>query len=173
MAAQYIPRYTYNDYKNWKEDWELINGYPYSLMPSGKINHNTVQVNAIFQSKSAILASNCNCFVFSELDWKVNEDTVVRPNVMIVCGEPKTEFLEFPPILILEVLSTSTRKKDRSLKFDLYEEQGVKYYLMADYDAKKVEVYELVNNSYREVQKSRFPLDGSCEVTFEYDKWWS
>jgi Uma2 family endonuclease len=173
MAAQYIPKYTYNDYKHWKEDWELIDGYPYSLMPSGKIKHNTVQVNAIFQSKSAILTNKCNCFVFSELDWKVSEDTVVRPDVMIVCGEPKTDFLEFPPILILEILSTSTRKKDRSLKFDLYQEQGVKYYLMADYDRQQVEVYELVDNTYREVQKSRFLLNGSCEITFEYDKWWS
>lgn len=29
-----VPRYTYNDYKNWKEDWELVDGYPYQLLPS-------------------------------------------------------------------------------------------------------------------------------------------
>ncbi len=26
-----FPRYTYNDYKNWKEDWELIDGYPLQI----------------------------------------------------------------------------------------------------------------------------------------------
>ena len=33
------PRYTFDDYKNWSDEWELIDGYPYSLMPSAKRNH--------------------------------------------------------------------------------------------------------------------------------------
>jgi hypothetical protein len=34
-----VPRYTYSDYQQWKEDWELISGYPYSLLPSATIKH--------------------------------------------------------------------------------------------------------------------------------------
>lgn len=39
-----VPRYTYSDYAQWKEDWELIGGYPYQLLPSAKWQHNNIQV---------------------------------------------------------------------------------------------------------------------------------
>ncbi|MEO0059947.1 MAG: hypothetical protein RLZZ312_1594, partial [Bacteroidota bacterium] len=34
MTPADFPRYTYNDYKNWKEDWELVAGYPLQMLPS-------------------------------------------------------------------------------------------------------------------------------------------
>jgi hypothetical protein len=45
MQSKYdFPRYTYNDYKNWKEDWELIDGYPINLLPSATMSHNKAQI---------------------------------------------------------------------------------------------------------------------------------
>jgi hypothetical protein len=32
-------RYTYNDYKLWEGNWELVNGYPYAMSPSPKREH--------------------------------------------------------------------------------------------------------------------------------------
>lgn len=174
MQSQYIPRYTYQDYKLWKDDWELIGGYPYSLMPAARFSHNVVQTNAVQQSRNAIQSDgNCNCWVVSKFDWKIDDKTVVKPDMMIICNRPKEQFLEFPPAFVLEILSQSSRTKDRGVKFKLYEEQGVKFYLMADYDQKKVEVYELLDNKYREVKKSNLILDSNCEISFEFDKWWS
>src|SRR5690606_14672257 len=130
MKLEYIPRYTYDDYVNWREDWELIGGLPFSLLPSQVIRHGKVQVNAIVQSKIALQGNkDCNCLVLSEIDWKNNQQNVVRPNMMIICGEPKTDFLDFPPVLILEIFFPATRVKDRNIKFELYREQGVRYYL--------------------------------------------
>jgi len=31
---KYLPSYTYEDYKSWEGDWELINGIPYAMAPS-------------------------------------------------------------------------------------------------------------------------------------------
>ncbi len=172
--TSYIPKYSYQDYKNWKEDWELIGGYPWSLMPSPKLTHGRIQIRVVVQADSSLLKNraNCNCKVYSEIDWKVNEDTVVRPDVMIVCGETKTDYLEFPPSLILEVLSVSTRMKDRNVKFQLYQEQGVKYYLLADCDKRFVEVFELIDNVYRQVIRSTFLLENDCEVSFDFNQFW-
>lgn len=174
MNTGYIPRYTYADYVNWKEDWELIDGLPHSLLPSPVIRHGKVQINAAFQVKLALQShKDCNCIVLSEIDWKINQDTVVRPDLMIVCGEPKTDFLEFPPALILEVISPASRRKDRTIKFELYREQGVRYYLMADYERQILEMYELIDNVYREVQRTTFVLEPGCEIALDAAALWT
>ena len=33
------PHYTYDDYKNWQGDWELIRGVPYAMAPSPLKTH--------------------------------------------------------------------------------------------------------------------------------------
>ena len=51
------------------------------------------------------------------MDWIVSNDTVVRPDCMIVCGEMKKQgHVTIPPILVLEVASNSTRLRDRNTK---------------------------------------------------------
>jgi hypothetical protein len=51
------PRYTYDDYVRWSDEWELIDRYPYSLMPSPIREHQrfskqfTVQVENMLAGK--------------------------------------------------------------------------------------------------------------------------
>ena len=52
---------------------------------------------------------------------------------MVVCGKTETDFLEIPPVLIVEIISPNSLKKNRIIKFELYREQGVQYYILADY----------------------------------------
>lgn len=173
MTTFDFPRYTYNDYKNWKEDWELVNGYPLQMLPSASHKHSNVQGNLIYQSKLSLINNeNCNCSVFPELDWKINDDTVVRPDIMVVCGNPKNDFLEMPPVLIIEILSPSNTKTDRVIKFQLYQENGVQFYLMVDPLKEKVEVFELIDNKYKQVEKQKFQIDRNCEIDFDYAKLW-
>ena len=35
----YLPNYNYDDYKEWKRDWELIYGVPYAMSPAPNITH--------------------------------------------------------------------------------------------------------------------------------------
>ncbi len=168
-----FPRYTYNDYKNWKEDWELIDGYPLQLLPSASFNHNNTIIELIIQAGNSLKKNDsCRCKVSSELDWKINDETVVRPDLMVICGDVNSDFLEFPPVLIVEVISPSSIKRDRVLKFDLYREQGVKFYILVDYSKKTIEVFELIDNYYKEVNRSKFQLDKTCEIEFDFDSIW-
>ena len=50
-----FPRYTYNDYKNWKEDWELVNGYPLQMLPSASQKHSKIQGKLIYQSNFSLI----------------------------------------------------------------------------------------------------------------------
>ena len=169
-----FPRYTYSDYKNWKEDWELMDGYPLQLLPSASPKHSKIQARIISQSLNSLDRNrdDCNCTVFTKLDWKINENTVVRPDVMIICGDTKEDFLNFPPVLIIEILSPYNIKTDRVLKFDLYREQGVNYYLMVDCQKEIVESYQLIDNFYKQVAFSTFKIDKTCTVNFDFSSLW-
>ncbi len=176
MKAQFdFPRYTYNDYKNWKEDWELVNGYPLQFLPSATAKHNKTQGSFYFQSKLSMIqnGSNCQCELFTELDWKISEETVLRPDLMIICGKPIDDYLEFPPVLIIEIISPTSIKRDRVMKFEIYREQGVKYNLMVDYTKETVEIFELIDNYYKQVQITKFQIDKNCEIEYDFDSIWN
>jgi Uma2 family endonuclease len=72
-----------------------------------------------------------------------------------------------PLALVVEILSPSTALRDRHTKYEIYEQQGVKYYLIVDTDKQTIEIYKLLNGKY-ELQsngnKDGFDLNGSCKV---------
>ena len=107
------------------------------MLHYSSILHNKVKIKLIGQAFDSFEFNSTNKYqVYTELDWKINEETVVRPDLMIICGETQGNYLEFPPVLIIEILSPSSINKDRVIKFDLYREQGVKYYIMIDFTKK-------------------------------------
>ena len=77
-----------------------------------------------------------------ETDWIVADDTVVRPDVVIVCGEFPERHIMAPPRLIVEILSPTTEEKDRTAKRDLYAFQAVEYYLIVDPMVKRIEAFQ-------------------------------
>jgi Uma2 family endonuclease len=86
--------------------------------------------------------------VYDFIDYKIEEDTVLERDGLIVCGKIDKKFLDFAPPLVLEVLTPSTALKDRNTKFTLYQQQGVKYYLIADVEKDVLEIYALENAVY-------------------------
>lgn len=83
----------------------------------------------------------CTCEVLYKTDWRVTEDTVVRPDVMVVCETIQENFVTAPPSLILGILSPSTVLKDRNTKFNLYKACGVRYCLIADVGKKQIDFF--------------------------------
>jgi Uma2 family endonuclease len=150
IAEKYRPYYTYEDYCQWEGRWELIEGMPYAMSPAPVPAHQRASLLLSMQFENAL--SKCkNCTVFPPLDWKINDDTVVQPDILIVCNPVNKKFLDFPPILVVEVLSPSTASKDRGEKMELYQSQCVKYYLIVDTQFKKIEIYQLINDKFQPV----------------------
>lgn len=79
------------------------------------------------------------CHSYAGLDWIVTADTVVRPDVMVVCGSQPGRHLERPSALAIEILGDATAEKDRTAKRRLYELAGVGHYLLVDPLAKTIE----------------------------------
>jgi len=142
-----VEYYTYEDYTAWEGDWELIYGVPLAMSPSPSVHHQVIAYDIAFELK--LHAKTCEkCLILGEMDWKVNDDTVVKPDVVIICDEPNSAYMTKAPEIIVEVISKSTAKRDEKTKFKLYQEEGVKYYIIVYPDDLKAKVYRLENNQY-------------------------
>lgn len=144
---KYLPGYSYEDYKEWVGEWELIYGIPYAMSGVNSITHQDIKSKIIFEL--IVKLKVCiECEALSEVDWIVDDDTIVRADSMVVCDLRDENHISKAPELIFEVLSPPTLKKDRDLKSLLYAQNGVKYYVLLEADEKFAEVYILQDNKY-------------------------
>lgn len=168
LTIEDYPRYTYKDYEKWEGDWELIRGIPYAMSPAPNRHHQRFgsQFVTLFSNALNKNHGKCSCEVLYETDWIVSDDTVVRPDVMVVCEKLNEDFVTTPPSLILEILSPSTILKDRNTKFNLYQAYGVRYYLIADIGKRMIEIFQLQDNLYQEKRElTAFNLIKDCTVS--------
>jgi hypothetical protein len=109
------------------------------------------------------------------IDWQIDEETVVQPDILILCKPHNGGRLLQTPFCLFEILSPSTRNKDRGIKFELYQQQGVMYYIMADPESKSIEAFQLDSSGkYQSIPS--FPqlqlnLDG-CMVELDMPGIW-
>ena len=165
IAEKYRPYYTYEDYCQWEGNWELIEGMPYAMCPAPIPAHQRVSLLLSMRFENALI--DCKeCKAYPPLDWKIEEDTIVQPDLLIVCNKIEKKFLDFAPVLVVEILSPSTASKDRGEKMELYQSQKVKYYLIVDPQFKKLEIYEYIHIQYEPVSVNpeayHFALHDNC-----------
>ncbi|MCP4156101.1 MAG: Uma2 family endonuclease, partial [bacterium] len=111
LRIEDLPHYTYEEYAQWEGKWEIINGIPYSMLPSPSKKHQRLVGKIIRQLDRSLV--NCpNCEAFYSIDWFITNDTVVQPDALMVCDE-KTDgdYVEETPDIIFEILSPSTSRK--------------------------------------------------------------
>ena len=168
-----IPHYTYDDYKLWKGEWEIIYGTAYAMSPAPMIEHQNISSNIAWQLKN--LLQNCQqCRSLLPVDWKIAEDTVVQPDNLVICHEPLNKaYLTKAPKIIFEILSKSTASKDQNLKYKLYEAEAVQYYIIVNPDDKVAKAYELKNGKYIKIcdasdETVNFDIK-NCENTLNFD----
>ena len=131
-AERYVPRYTVADYLQWEGDWGLWDGIAIAMSPAPFGRHQAIVANLLHEIRRSLDANACHARVVSVMDWIVRRDTVVRPDVVVICGLIPDRHLESPPALIVEVLSDATRDRDKTYKKQRYDEQGICAYLMVD-----------------------------------------
>lgn len=147
MKRAYFELYTYEDYKKWEGEWELIEGVAYAMTPSPSILHQILLLEIAYEFRRQI--ENCpDCLVLIEEDWKIDEYTVVKPDVIVVCGEKSKTYITKTPEIIVEVVSKNWALRDEYLKLRLYEREGVKYYVLVYPEDLKGKVYKLKKKRY-------------------------
>ena len=174
-ALAYKLPYTYEDYKYWEGRWELINGDAIAMAPSPFGPHQGVLTNIMFDISSSLKKCKNRCFSYAELDYIVDEFTVLRPDISIVCQKIK-EFIRIAPKMVVEILSPSTAIKDYTIKYEIYEKEGIEFYLIVDYNLKIVKLYKLIDFKYRKIEEKTegsFEVNiNDCKINFNISNWW-
>lgn len=159
MALSQEKRYTYADILDWPKDErvELIDGEIYMMSPP--MRRHQKAAGKIFQQFANYLdGKKCEVYpapfgvrLFEKKDDPpYNVSTFVEPDITVVCDPDKLDDYgcKGAPDLVVEILSPSTVRHDRLLKFNLYQKAGVKEYWIVDPDAKGVMVMTLEEGQY-------------------------
>lgn len=139
--------FTLQDYYALPEDvrTELIDGVIYD-MAAPALYHQSIAAELTTVFRNYIHGKDGQCLALSgPVDVQLNCDdkTMVQPDVLIVCDPDKIrKHVVFgAPDFVVEILSPSTKEKDRTLKLRKYREAGVREYWIVDPDREEVEVY--------------------------------
>lgn len=159
MALPQECLYTYADMLEWEGDtrYELYNGQPRAMSSPTDV-HQDISMALSAQLYNYLRGKRCKPYaapfdvrLFEEPgDQPEDVDTVVQPDLMVVCDRSKVDRhgVRGAPDLIIEILSESTRKLDRLTKFSLYQRAGVKEYWIVDPVKRLVLVHTLEEGAY-------------------------
>ena len=145
-----VEYYSYNDYAQWEGNWELIYGHPMMMSPSPIITHQALANLIAFELTQSIYECE-QCLIVSEQDWKISDDTLVRPDIVMICNEPHGAYITKAPKIVVEIISKGTARRDEQTKFELYEKERVPYYIIVYPNDLKAKVYRLEKNNYQKV----------------------
>jgi Uma2 family endonuclease len=166
--------YTYSDYKKWDDRWELIDGIPYAMAPAPYPIHQEVLSNFYYELRMNFCCKKrCKIYI-SPIDWKIDDSTIVQPDLAIFCEKSKRQFFSKTPPLVVEVLSKSTALKDVTTKYRLYERVGVEYYIMVEPNKSVADILKLVNGEYKLMKKVtskdsyEFNLSNGCSSKIDF-----
>ena len=106
------------EYKSEYRDGEIV------PMTGGTTNHNSIIVNLVAHLKFALRGQNYRLFTSDVRLWLPRYSLYTYPNVMVIAKEPVYEGTGTStvtnPLMIVEVLSKSTKHYDESEKFRAY-----------------------------------------------------
>jgi Uma2 family endonuclease len=115
--------------------FELNNGVVVAMAPE-RASHNQAKLNAAIALHSAIGARGLPCRTMTDgMSVRVNDRTVYEPDALVRCGPPLPgDAIEVTdPILVVEVVSPSSRGVDKGAKLASYFSlPSVRHYLIVD-----------------------------------------
>ncbi len=159
--------YSYADYLTWQFEQyvELIKGKIWKMSPAPRTSHQRISWNFTGLFFNYLQKKACKAFaapfdvrLYDKKRYeKANKHifTVVQPDLCVICDNSKIDDFGClgAPDLIVEILSPGNSKKEMRVKYELYEESGVREYWVADPERQTVQVFTLNENDKFETKK--------------------
>ncbi|MEI8210028.1 MAG: Uma2 family endonuclease [Methylococcales bacterium] len=169
--------YTYADYLSWQFDdaVELIKGKIMAMSPAPSSEHQSISwrlsgaLFIFFKSKEcrAFAAPFDVRLVDRKKSIIANKDiySVVQPDLCVICDKTKidTKGCLGAPDWIIEILSQGNSKKEMQIKYQLYQEIGVKEYWLV-YPGEKA-VHQFVLDEHTEKYQLQYMYSGEDIAT--------
>lgn len=148
MSGEYGP-YNVSDYMEFPEDgprYQLMRGW-FVREPAPSEKHQTVVGNLYVLLRRWVDRRKIGRVYISPFDAVLSPSDVVQPDLLFISkarlGLINPKNLEGGPDLVVEVLSPSTRKRDVTVKVELFREAGVVEAWIVDPDTEHVEIIDL------------------------------
>jgi Uma2 family endonuclease len=150
MSAQFEqqkPFLTMEAYLAAEQDCEIKHEYidgELFAMAGASDNHNKIATNLLFSLMNYIRANQLPCFAYiNDMKVKITQRKAFYPDVMVVCQKDnENDYYKTQPTLIIEVLSKSTRQRDKMLKRLSYQViPALEEYVLVEQDFCEIEVF--------------------------------
>jgi len=154
---------TYDDFLLFPEDdglrHELIDGEHY-VTPCPNTRHQRLSGNLYWLIRSYLEQHRIGQLFYAPFDIVFSRFDVVEPDLLYMSNERAATILtskhvEGTPELVIEIGSPSTRKRDETIKRQLYQRSGVSDYWVVDPELDVVRVYRSDNAFERPQELSR------------------
>ncbi len=145
--AQYL-----EDEKTREIKHEYIDGEIHAMSGASR-NHGILSISIGRLLENHLDGTRCNTFI-SDLKVKVSTKynaAFFYPDVVVACDENGHDYYTEKPLIIVEVLSKSTRRFDQTGKFEFYKTiPTLQEYVLIEQDFAEIEVCRRANNWYPE-----------------------
>lgn len=146
--------FTYEDYKQLPDD-----GYRYEILdgdmvrePAPRPAHQMISGNLFAILRQFALEHRMGLVFNAPVDVVLSQVNVLEPDLIFISRDEMAVLTEEnvagAPTLVAEILSPSTRQRDRTIKRKIYERFGVKEYWIVDPDDRTIEVLALMETGY-------------------------
>ncbi|MFK5985252.1 MAG: Uma2 family endonuclease [Pseudomonadota bacterium] len=124
---------------------EYIKGEVFAMAGASK-NHNIISGNIFNRLYNELREKQSSCITYSsDMKAKVSDEinSYFYPDVMVVCEENEDDYYQNSAVIIVEVLSQSTSKYDKSRKrLSYFNIATLKEYVLIEQDKCEIVVFE-------------------------------
>jgi Uma2 family endonuclease len=157
---------TYDMYAAMPDDghrYEIFDGKLEMMSPGASASHQTISGLLYF-----LLMQSCKSdyLIFHPpFDVILSKTNVLQPDIMMIRRSRlhlvTERGIEGAPDLVVEIISPSSRKRDKGVKMGTYAKYGVPEYWVVDSDSRTLEQFQLVQESYALI----YSFEGDDRVT--------
>lgn len=157
MPLQKEKRYTAEEFlaitSESNEHYELIDGEIINFASPSEI-HQDISGEIFGELRDYIKKNKGGCKLFhAAFDVKLSDDTIVQPDILIVCDKNKLDGHKCngAPDFVVEITSESNWTNDYHRKFTLYQKYGIREYWIVSPTDQRVVVHNFEKGKLNEI----------------------
>jgi len=155
MATELKRKLDYDDYLRLPDDgkrYEILDGELY-VTPAPSPLHQRVSKRLQRKLEDYFEARGLGEVFNAPIDMILGRHDVAQPDILIVTNPSQISGrgIEGAPLLVVEVLSPSTRRHDREVKMRRYAALAIPHYWIVDPEGKWIACYRLAGDTYRQL----------------------
>ncbi len=146
-------KFTYQDYLLLPGDkrYEIIEG-ELIMVPAPIPYHQDVSKSLFLLLNNYVESKNLGKIYYAPIDVVLSDENIVQPDILFISKKRFSiiaeKNIQGAPDLVVEIISPSTRERDRLLKRKLYAKFGVREFWLVDGEKKEVEVLTLKGKGF-------------------------